>query len=61
MKWELLEVAGGDDVRRLRISGGWLVQVAFTVTEESVAHDVPRVYASGWHPPVFVPDPEVTP
>lgn len=55
MKWETLTVATGPDVRRLRISGGWLYQVQLYEDITNASSEHPNHQRHGWHPPVFVP------
>ena len=46
---------GNDNVRRLRVPGGWLYQVEHHAFVDPVEAR-PGHWIHGWHAPVFVPD-----
>jgi len=48
--WSVVCSETGRSVRRFRVPWGWLYQVEMRVERDA------RV-TTGWHPPVFVPDP----
>ena len=55
-RWEHVETTHLSGVRRYPVPGGWLYQVELATFLESAGGR--SSYRSGWHAPVFVPDPE---
>lgn len=54
--WESVLGGGEDSVRRMRVPGGWLYQVALVTTIEHHEHGKAGSVIYGWQPPVFVPE-----
>lgn len=56
MTWEIICDTGGERVRRMKLTNGWLYQVELDNRHESQEYGAAPVVVTGWHPPVFVPD-----
>lgn len=49
-EWEEFNTPNGDNLRRVKVPGGWLYQVEWKEYDGGG-----RVKTRGWHPPTFVP------
>lgn len=56
--WEHVDTTGEIDTCRLKVPGGWLYRVGMITWQTTQMGEQPDYKHEGWHPPVFVPDPE---